>query len=300
VTIERYFRAADDWKPDPNSTVVVAAALRNQRPLAVERRIGAGRVMAFLTTFAPDWNDWGHDPSFVVMVLKLQSYLASALRPVESRAVGYRLPVEIESGKFRPELPFSAPGDTPETRIVIDRMAEKPRPNSPTLVASIGDVAADGVGETDRSGIYEAWLANPAGQAEVRRFALNVESGEGDLTRLDPPALALNLDPVKAEFRYADEYSYEVASLGGNNRSLLLMCLLIFLLVGEQAMAYSASYHPARVATGSHSDRTARDQQNPKDSRWPHARQARADKRWPDDHSRSIMAQSTADRKRNW
>jgi hypothetical protein len=37
-----------------------------------------------------------------------------------------------------------------------------------------------------------------------------------------------------------------MAQLGGNNRSLLLMCLLIGLLLAEQAMGYSASYHPAR------------------------------------------------------
>ena len=100
------------------------------------------------------------------------------------------------------------------------------------------------MGETDRSGIYEAWLATMAGQADVRRFALNVDPAEGDLTMLADKQLLDKLDPVKAEFRFADEQVYEMAQLGGNNRSLLLMCLLICLLLAEQALAYSVSYHP--------------------------------------------------------
>ena len=246
ITIDQYVKPPADWKPAPDSAVRIAARLRNNMPLAVERTFGRGHVMAFLTTLAPEWNNWGNDPSFVVVALKLQSYLASARRKVESRLVGSPIRVELEAAKYRQDIQFTAPGQTPQTRVVIDRTAAPVEANSPIMVASIGTALSSGAGETGRSGIYEAWPVTMAGEPDVRRFALNVESAEGDLAVVDSKRLLNELDPIQAEFRYADQYDFEMAGLSGNNRSLLLMCLLIGLLLAEQILAYSASYHPAR------------------------------------------------------
>jgi hypothetical protein len=251
ITIDRFLRPQDEWKPAPDSGVQVAASLRNQEPLAVERKFGQGRVMIFLTTAAPDWNNWANDPSFVVMALKLQSHLASSQRPLESRPVGSELSVAVEAQKYRPDMSFVAPGETPETRVVIERVGTKPAANSALIAAAIGKNGTGGVGETDRSGVYEAWPVTLAGERDVRRFALNVEPAEGDLAMLAGKPLLDKLEPVKADFRYADEYNYETAGLSGENQSLLLMGLLVALLLLEQVLAYSASYHPARVMAGS-------------------------------------------------
>jgi len=248
ITVDQYLRPPQDWRRDPNSTVRIAAFLRNKMPLAVEHKFGEGRVMAMLTTVAPDWNNWGNDPSFVVVALKLQSYLASAQRTVESRPVGAPISVQMEADKYRQDLQFIIPGETAESRLVIDRVAAKSPTNSLVMAAAIGRASFADEGETDRGGIYEAWPVTTAGEADVRRFALNVEPTEGDLAMIDSKSLIENLDPVKAEFRYADEFSYDLAGLAGNNRSLLLMCVLIVLLLAEQIMGYSASYHPAKGA----------------------------------------------------
>ncbi len=89
VAIERYFAVPKGWRPPPDSTFRVAARLRNGDPLVVERSFGKGRVLAFLTTAAPTWNNWARNPSFVVVVQDLQAYLAE--RPADqerSRLVG--------------------------------------------------------------------------------------------------------------------------------------------------------------------------------------------------------------------
>jgi hypothetical protein len=249
ITVERYLRPPTDWKPAPDSSVQIAAWLRNRMPLAVERKFGEGRVVVFLTTAAPLWNNWGNDPSFVVMVLKLQSYLASTRRAVEQQPVGSPVSVAVEASKYRQDVTFVTPGETPETRTVIERVATRAEPQSPVLLAGIGNGAASGVGDTDRSGIYEAWPVTIAGEADVRRQALNVEPNEGDLALLAGKPLLDKLDPVKADFKYAEEYEYEIARLSGNNRSLLLLAVLVGLLLVEQIMGYWASYHPPRAVT---------------------------------------------------
>jgi hypothetical protein len=90
ITVEQYLRPPLDWKPEPDSNVQVAASLRNGMPLVVERKFGDGRVMAFLTTVEPGWNNWGNDPSFVVVALKLQSYLAAGRRAFDRVPWGRR------------------------------------------------------------------------------------------------------------------------------------------------------------------------------------------------------------------
>jgi len=183
-------------------------------------------------------------------VLKLQSYLASAPRAVEHHAVGSPVSVAIEADKYRQDVTFVTPGDTPEARTVIERLAAKTDPKSTVVVASIGNGGANGPGDTDRSGVYEIWPVTLAGEPDVRREALNVEPSEGDLALLAGKPLLDKLDPVPADYKYAEEYEYDATRMAGNNRSLLLMVILIGLLLVEQITAYSASYHPPRAALG--------------------------------------------------
>ncbi len=244
ITVEQYVRPPVRWQPDPDSTVRIAAALRNQMPLVVERKFGEGRIMAFLTPIEPGWTNWGTDPSFVVVALKLQSYLAAGRRDFDSRHVGTPIVVSLEVDQFRQDLQFIAPGDTPDSRMVIDRSTVRPSADSPVMTAAIGRSLIDGQIQTDRRGIYEAWPVTTGGQADVRRFALNVDPLGGDLRLVDSRDLLAALSPVHVEFRSAEEFTYELAGFGGANRSLILMGLLLMLLIAEQALAYSASYHP--------------------------------------------------------
>ena len=117
--------------------------------------------------------------------------------------------------------------------------------------AAIG-VAGDEMsrsGETDRSGIYEAWYRTQKNEVEVDRLALNVDANEGDLDTIAPTGLASALSPVVVELQQAEEYEYEGDRDYSSNWTNVLLILLICVLLGEQALAYSASYHPARGGT---------------------------------------------------
>jgi hypothetical protein len=245
ITIERYFRTAPAPTEGPATTVEVLAQLRNGEPLAVERRLGEGRVVAFMTTAAPVWNNWGNDPSFVVMLLKLQSYLTAPARQLDARLVGSQLEIQFPSEQFAPKAVFVVP-DTEDVggRLVVEQTAEPVAPDEGELVARLSHT--DTAPMTNRSGIYEAWLRELTGIATVRRFGLNVDPTEGNLTPSAESLIVEQLAPVSVQFHSADEFTYDFWGQAGSNRSLLLMVVLIGALLSEQLLAYFTSYHPGK------------------------------------------------------
>jgi len=250
VTIERFMKPTEVWTPSADETVEVTARLRNQQPLAVERRFGDGRVVAFLTTLAPQWNNWAYDPSFVVTLLQLQTYLAAPGRIDEQRLVGSPLEIAVAAKEFSPEVIFVTPGDDGANGLVVKRTAVAPAADSPLIVASLDaaiGTASEGTasGGTAHRGVYEVWPRSMDGRFDVRRYALNTDPLEGDLQIAPSQSLLARLEPARVEYREARQFAYDFGEAGGVNRSLLLMGVLVGLLLLEQWIAYSASYHPA-------------------------------------------------------
>ncbi len=238
VTVNRYFAAEKNWSPSPESSTQVIARLRNKAPLAVEHRYGDGRVVAILTKASPletslgSWNNWGRDnPSYVVAMLEMQSYLAAPRHPDTSRLVGTPLEVKLDVAKYLPQVRFVVPRQTSGETLAIDATA-----------------SADGhsavLNETGTSGIYQAQLTLTGGQQRVERFAYNVMSEEGDLKRLEPMQLAGRLETVRYEFHRSGDINYNPQQLAGFNLSESLLYALVAVLLIESVLAYACSYHP--------------------------------------------------------
>jgi hypothetical protein len=245
VKIDRFRKVGDNWKPGPESAVEVISRARDKSPLIIEKKLGQGEVLLFLTTLAPEWNDWAKNPSFVVVLLKTQSYLATAKRLDDPRLVGTPVDLALESAKYRADLAFVVPGDKAGSRQKIERQALAPEAGAATVVASLArtSVAGRSRGETDRAGIYEAWPITTKGEIDLKRWALNVDPDEGDLTPVASTDLVARLDPVKVNYHLADQYQQEDIVSTGYNLSTMILFGLIMLLIGEQVLAYSASYH---------------------------------------------------------
>lgn len=249
VAIRRYLQPPATWAPDPDAPIEVLARLRNGDPLAVEKRFGNGRVVAFLTTLAPEWNNWAHDPSFVVAALKLQAYLAASNQHDDGRAVGSTIELTLNSDDYLNEVSFVVPGESDEQTVVEQRTATPISEESPLVQVALDVNASRRLGNgVARGGIYEAWASTRDGTVDMRRYALNPDPSEGDLTFAGSQDLLDRLKPLSIKYRMADEYAYDLFEQAGYNRSFLVMCLLVVILLGEQLVAYSASYHPARGA----------------------------------------------------
>lgn len=249
VTVEKFHKVKEGWTPPQASTIQVAARLRSRDPLVLSRTYGEGRVMAFLTSLAPDWNNWAADPSFIVMLLRLQSHLAGAQRLVDERLVGEPIELTLLADKYRPAVSFLAPGAKPGTRLLIEEQAAALPTDSKRLRALLGP-GRDGLAATatQRGGIFEAWSQTVTGAYEPRRYALNVDPAEGDLAQEDEQRLLTNLAPVRATYHLAEQFEVDSRNQSGFNRSILLMWLLIALLIGEQFLSYLLGYHPVAAA----------------------------------------------------
>jgi hypothetical protein len=247
VKVDRFRKVPESWKPGSEQSVEVIARLRDKSPLIIEKKLGQGEVIEVLTTLDPKWNDWAKNPSFVVVALKLQSYLASARRLDDLRLVGTPLDLRLESSRYLPDVAFVVPAEKTSSRNRIEHNAAPIEAGSTTLIASLGRKSLEGrfVGETDRPGIYEAWIKTTKGETEVRRWALSVDPDEGDLTPMESAELLTRLDPVKVAYHLADQYQQDEVTPAGYNLSTLVLCVLVLLLIAEQLFAYSASYHVA-------------------------------------------------------
>jgi hypothetical protein len=240
VIVNRYFAAEKNWAPDPDSATRVIARLRNKAPLVVEHQFGSGRVVVVLTKASPAettlgaWNNWGrNNPSYVVALLEMQSYLSASRHPDMGRLVGAPLEVDLDVARYVPQVRFIMPPQA-------------------LGAASVAVDATDAAGahravllDTGTSGVYQAQLTGTDGAQRVERFAYNVTPEEGNLKKLDGPQLAKALDGIRFEFHQAGDINYNPQQLAGFNLSESLLVLLIVALVAEQVLAYACSYHPS-------------------------------------------------------
>ncbi|WP_254507895.1 BatA domain-containing protein [Anatilimnocola floriformis] len=245
VTVRKFRRLPPKWEPAPESGTAIIGRLRDKSPLFIEKQFGKGKVLLCTTTAAPIWNDWAKNPSFVVLALKMQSHLASPRRLDDPRLVGTPLEVQVPAAQYRSEMNFVLPGQKEGIRFKVARNAEK---ENDLLSAHVGIGLLEGRRntETDRTGIYEAWPQLLKGDIDLRRWALNVDPDEGNLARLTADEVLKKIVPVRAQHHIAEQYQQGEAVASGYNLSMLVMGILVALLIGEQALAYSTSYHPLR------------------------------------------------------
>ena len=145
------------------------------------------------------------------------------------------------------------PGKSPDQRRGVSMTANPAAESeSPLMKIALGNLPSDGsssspgMARTDRAGIYEAWPRTIDGKLEVRRFAVNVDPREGNLALVDSQDLAESLAATDVELLTAEDMASVSQSDSGISWSQTLLGLLAILLIGEQLLAYSASYHPGK------------------------------------------------------
>ena len=212
----------------------------------IDRGFGNGRVIVLATTLDPQWTNWPQDPTFVVAMLKTMGYLASFRSRETSAIVG--TPIDWK---------FSSREMLPEVEILLGRtgrnVARSPLAISATAITEpllAIHLQADATSQSEEQtqamlspGLTEIWNNTLQGTRAVKNFARNAPAMEGELKKISSADLLAGLRPIEAKYRIAESVASSTALAGLTNRQGMLLAMLIGLLMLEQFLAWSASYH---------------------------------------------------------
>lgn len=256
VQVQKYFPVPEDWeREDPQRAdgVTTLASLRNRQPFLVEKLVGAGHVMACLSSAAPTWNNWARNPSFVVFHLDLLKLVARQDRGIPLRQVGEPIEVTLDPASYLDAVEIAAPAAEGERITRLQAAPELPveaaSGATETAPAATSVLLKAEYRDTDTPGIYRVQLLNQAQEAEQRLLAYNVPLAESDLAvattanlrkRLEKATGVQIQEPGETQWLQGEEAGSEI-------RQFLLWTLLALLLL-EQLLAYRMSYHSASTA----------------------------------------------------
>ena len=229
---------AANWKP--------VASLRNGQPIMIDHAIGDGRVLVALTALDRQWTNWPQDPTFVVAALKMVGYLSSFRIPESSRFAGTPMRWDFSSQEMLPAIQVLCPPPTGSNVKSILNINAVPAGES-AFRATLDSAANQDTDDTIRAimaaGNFEWWGTTTQGERTVKNIARNTPPIEGELEKINPVDLNRSLSGIKFTYKSAESLGASSALAGFANRNMLLMALLLGLLMFEQWLAWSASYH---------------------------------------------------------
>ena len=231
MAVDRDFTNSSTGVPS-HSRVRRLLSLRTRAPLIVERPYGEGLVVAVLTTASPNWNNWARaNPSWVVVMLELESHLARIRRQAETLEVGDAVTVSLEAGNDEIDVDFIVPpGGT-----IIHQTA---------VVTPTGSLAAS-LSTTHSAGAYAARWRRLDGTQREQIVAVNVDPDEGRLERIGREQLDQTLAGVTFQYDNAESLQPDANILAGVSLVTPLLHALLLVLLLEQLLAYFSSYHAA-------------------------------------------------------
>ena len=249
VEMKKIIRPPLEWSAKKPEDVEIAATVRGDKnwPLIATRNYGKGKVVQVLTTVDAQWHNWPRNGTFPPIMLIMEDWLASGSYSFTTHSVGQRIQVDFTPDSYQPKVMFTTPGNDPETRLLVNKSANK---NSATeeMSVSIGGPTVSEQDEVRRPGIYEAWLTSDGNSYEARRFALNVDTSESQLEVMTRQKISKQFEASKAKISRWDQFSSDVQQNAASSLSKILLVILILILLFELILAYSCSYHPKRQA----------------------------------------------------
>jgi hypothetical protein len=193
-------------------------------------------VATLLTSAAPTWNTWARgNPSWVVVMLELESHLARARHRQPAFAVGDDVAVRLEQGADEIEVDFLVPPDGTVVR--------------QTAAADTGGGLEARLPGVTVPGVYAARWRRLDGVERERQFAVNVAPEEGRLERVGRGRLDAALTGVAYRYEPASALQPDAGGLAGVPLARPLLYALFAVLALEQLVAFAAGYHPVSSRT---------------------------------------------------
>ncbi len=247
VQIKRIVQPPLEWQPSRSDTVV-AATVRGTRtwPLVLQQRYGNGQTMVVTTTAGPLWNNWSRNGTFPPIMLLMENELAAGRYPADVRIVGQPMQMQFDAKQFTPKLTLVAPSPLDALRTSTEYLMTPDPEDEGRLSFQLS--AADG--SIDQPGYYDAWLQTTTAKKELIRFALSLDCDESELAIVNQQTMMSGLSDARPALVAWDRFNPEPDINSSSKPTIVLLVVLLALLLAEQALAYSASYHAKPGAAG--------------------------------------------------
>jgi hypothetical protein len=261
VIVQRYWAAEKTWNPATKGAKVIAS-LRNGFPLAIEHQFGAGKVITFLTSAAPGivnndpataWNNWGRlNASFVITLNQAFAYLSVGKQIDPSQMLGEELVWQMpESTDWLPDVELVRPYDDANQTFKGKIAKEKGNwtfRDSVTYKAGFYRLDVRTGQTNELQSWYYPYNLN-TGTVTTQSASKNDPTSElsavseSNTALIDTQELKQKLPNVKFNLISLNQLSSIGNEADQSNISTTILYLLVLLLLGEQVLAYSASYH---------------------------------------------------------
>ncbi len=253
VRISKYFPVDQDLgrqRSTGRSAARTIVRLRNNEPLMMEAPYGDGRVVVLLTGLDAASTNWPQDPTFVVVTLKMVGFLGSFRREETNQRVGTPILTKMPAREFAPDYSVLLPKSLGTPRTQIDGVAADDGEGNWVVRFQPQDHVQneDLFRAVTQPGIVEVWGMKLQGDPVAFNVAQNVSPAEGNLAKVESTELISFLRPVEVRYRSAVALQSLGLSDSLTNRSFALLVILFLLLLFEQMMAWSASYHLPQIA----------------------------------------------------
>ncbi len=239
TVVNRYFQL----QLSDRTSAKVALAFEGGDPAIVEEPIHRGRSILVATSADDSWATMAKWPSYLPIVQEILALAVEGRLEDHNLMVGQPLGGMIRSvatddaigvrkeGAAESETGRAAPGD-------FAAGSSKDRRN--VRVSADGDFSHWSYAETTESGVYLAEIGPPVSRTE--KFAVNVDTAESDLTKLDPSELREEVWPGVDFTHCTDFQDLDVQPTTGIGRRGPLHRALLYtalgLLFGESFLAW--------------------------------------------------------------
>jgi hypothetical protein len=226
--------------------------------LILEHSHGEGKVVTFLTSAGPlptpdgdVWNNWASGPgapSYAVVHLELQKYIARRDRAQPRRTVGEPIIEQLLRGEYQEDIEII----TPDEELMTLKAAA---PQDSTGLRQSESLSEEELASlpweatfrgTDAPGLYVVRRFDNAGLTEETWMAYNVPIEESALQIAEDEALREQIGhDVDVYIQSASALDWIPSESPGHDVRWWLIAGLLSLIVAEQAMAYRVGYHTA-------------------------------------------------------
>ena len=246
VDVERVIVPTRSWLLKKPAAVEVIATVRgdSKRPLFVTGRFGEGRVIACTTTAGPVWNNWARNATFPPVMLLMQDFLASGRQSNNDQLVQTPYAISVDRKDFLPKAQILKPVADGQPRELADlTLAAAADGRLENQIAGVSATRAADDFEVERPGVFDFWLQRNSGEYSVIRKSFNVDVSESNLRHANTPKLVAALESAQPIMSKWNSFNPEPEVRQASSLTRFFLITLSVLLVAEQALAYSLSYH---------------------------------------------------------